>query len=505
MKIFIAGLSTETNSFSPIPTGRESFEEGFIAYGDATSGEPAPFSAPLHVWRKMAEADGHEVVEGLCAYAQPAGPTVRTVYEEFREEILANLNDAGPVDIVLLALHGAMIADGYDDCEGDLLQGIRRILGPDGVLGAELDAHAHLTDEMMEAASFLVTFKEYPHTDIPERAEDLYRLALRAAAGEVRPVMRDWDCRMVYAYHTTREPMRSFVDRMKAMEGKDGILSVSLVHSFPWGDTVRTGTRALVTVDAGAANGAEKKAEEAAEKTARALAEELFGLRESIRDDQPSIEETLAQLESGFAGAAAGSNEGPVVLADVADNAGGGAPSDATFLLRALIEGGYGAVAAGIFWDPVALRFCREAGEGAVLKLRLGGKCGAVSGDPLDLKIEVVRIKNDVVQHFGSIPSRVGSSARLRLIEGPSDFDIIVNDRRTQTFHPEVFTAHDIDISEKRIVAVKSSQHFYAGFAPIASRVIHVATPGAISPDFASIPYVKKKGPYWPRIADPFT
>lgn len=123
MRIFIAGLTTETNSFSPMPTGRASFEEGGIFHGDATKHKVEYWTAPLHIWREMAEAQGWEVVESLCAAAQPSGPTVKAVFEEFRDEISGDLGAAGPVDVVLFSLHGAMIADGYDDCEGELIGG----------------------------------------------------------------------------------------------------------------------------------------------------------------------------------------------------------------------------------------------------------------------------------------------------------------------------------------------------------------------------------------------
>src|SRR4051794_38903446 len=138
MKIFIAGFDTETNTFAPIPTGRRGFEEGFMAHGDATR-QPANYcSAQLHVWRGCAEERGWEVIESLCTYAEPGGTIVRPVYEQLRDEILADLKKAGPVEIVLLALHGAMVAEGYDDCEGDILAGVRAITGATTIVGAEL-------------------------------------------------------------------------------------------------------------------------------------------------------------------------------------------------------------------------------------------------------------------------------------------------------------------------------------------------------------------------------
>ena len=232
-KIFTATLGTETNTFSALPTGMRLFEETCLfrkrSYGDKTP----MFGAPLEVWRRMGEVKGWRVVESLCAFAMPAGKTVKKVYEGFRDEIVADLKAAMPVDAVLLSLHGAMVAEGYDDAEGDLLAHVRSIVGPNIPVGAELDLHGNVSRQKLENATAIVLFKEYPHIDIPERAEDLFCLIEGAMAGKTKPVMGWFDCRTVGVFHTTRQPMRGFVDKCAALEGKDGILSVSVVHGFP--------------------------------------------------------------------------------------------------------------------------------------------------------------------------------------------------------------------------------------------------------------------------------
>jgi microcystin degradation protein MlrC len=481
-RLFIAGLSTETNSFSPMPTGMASFEEGSIHHGDATKDVQLYWTAPLHIWRARAEVLGWDVVESLSAHAQPSGPTVRSVYEGFRDEILGDLKKAGGADVILLTLHGAMIADGYDDCEGDLIARCREI-APDAVIGGLLDPHCHLTEEMLDNASLLVAYKEYPHVDVPERAEDLFTLAARTAAGEIKPVMRDFDCRMILAMPTTKQPMRGFVDSMSAREGTDGVLSLSIAHGFPWGDHPRVGTRALAICEGDA---------EAAAMEAEQLGRTLYGLRKELHSKLPDIETALdmAEAEPG----------GPVVMADMADNAGGGAPSDATFLLRAILDRGMTSVATGLFWDPIAVRFCTEAGEGATLDLRLGGKCGTMSGDPLDLRVTVRKVARGIAQRFGKLSAHIGNAVWVET-EG---VDIVVNDIRSQTFHPDVFEQLGIDLSKRRYVCVKSSNHYQAGFNPIATKVIGIATPGAITPDFLDIPYRNRKRDYWPAVEDPF-
>lgn len=487
MKVFTACLSTETNTFSPIPTGHSNFAETYLVRGGAHGETPFVFALPLHVFRQLAGERGWTVVESLCTFAQPAGLTVRAVYESFRDEILADLRRALPVDLVLLALHGAMVADGYDDCEGDLLAAIRRVVGPGVPIGAELDPHCHLTPAMVDNATALVCFKEYPHTDVAERAEDLFRLVAAAAEGRVRPRMSVFDCRMIGIYHTTVEPMKGFVARLKSREGREGVLSISVAHGFPWGDVPALGTKILVITDGRPERGA---------ALAEALGRELFDLRAQLWPAYLDVETALDR-----ALAVAG---GPVVLADVSDNAGGGAPGDSTFILRALLERGIEGAAIACLWDPVAVSLAMEAGEGARLDLRLGGKLGPASGDPVDLAVTVTRVARDVSQSFdqGGIKAeaRLGDAVAVRA----RGIDVVLNTLRTQTFSPDCFTRLGIDPLQKRLLVVKSSQHFYAAFAPLAAEVLYVAAPGAIVPDFHRIPYRRAGRHKWPFVDDPF-
>ena len=152
-----------------------------------------------------------KLLESLAAFAQPAGITVRHVYENFRDKILKDILNSMPLGVVLINMHGAMVADGYDDCEGDLLERIREIVGTDVIIGAELDLHCHITKTMMQNADAIITYKEYPHTDPMERAQELFDLCSDAARGIVRPKMATYDLNMINSYRTTTEPMKSFV------------------------------------------------------------------------------------------------------------------------------------------------------------------------------------------------------------------------------------------------------------------------------------------------------
>lgn len=483
MRVFIAGLATETNTFAPIPTGLRRFEDGFLAHGDATRRPPNYMTQQLLTWRSLAEQRGWDVTESLCTFANPAGRVVRSVHESLRDEILSDLARAGPCDIVLFALHGAMAAEGCDDCEGDLLTRARGIAGPAAVIGAELDLHCHVSDAMLRAATLLVGYKEYPHVDIAARAEDLFRLAADAATGKTRPVMAAFDCRMIGLFPTTRPPLREFVDRMAAREGRDGILAAWLAHGFPWGDVADVGAKAIVIAD-GDADGAAR--------AAASLGREFFALRRQVMPDFLALDDALDR--------ALAIDGGPVVIADLADNSGGGAPGDSTFFLRRLLERGIGNAATGYYWDPQAVILCHEAGIGARFDLRIGGKLGPASGQPVDVAVTVKGLAADVVQHLGDAPDHLGPSAWV----AADGIDIVLASQHTQVFHPEGFGALGLDVGRRKIVIVKSTQHFHAGFAPIAAAVLYAAAPGALQPDFAAIPYTKLTRPYWPRIADPF-
>ncbi|KOF53632.1 microcystin LR degradation protein MlrC-like protein [Achromobacter sp. DMS1] len=481
MRVFSAGLGTETNTFAPMPTSLASFRDRDY-YPAGTHPDTLTFAgAPLYVARQRGKALGWELFEGVVTSAQPGGITTRSAYETLRDELLADLRRAGPVDIALFGLHGAMVADGYDDCEGDLLRRAREIVGPDTVIGAELDPHCHLTDAMVEAADFLVCFKEYPHTDILDRAYDLVDLCVAKAEGRIRPAHAVFDCQMISIMHTSREPMRGFVDRLLAMEGRDGVLSVSIAHGFPWGDTPDMGAKVLVYTDGDAARAA---------SLARSLGEEIIGFRDRLAPPYPAVDAALDQAlaHGGF----------PVVLADSADNAGGGAPSDSTFILERVLARGIEDVAIGPFWDPVAVQLCFEAGEGARVQLRVGGKVAPVSGLPLDLDVEVLALKRDAeMTGLAGTPAALGDTALLRT----RGVTLVLTSYRVQAMGTDLFTQFGVDLGAMRLIVVKSSQHFYAAYSKVGKHVIYVETPGAITQDYNALPYRKVRLPKWPLAA----
>ena len=488
VRLFAGGLATETNSFSPIPTGYSDFRT-------AAGTDPADvrdsifFGRSFRSYAAVAAARSADLVLGSYSFAIPAGPPPRSVYERLGDRLLDELEAVLPVDGVLFTLHGAMVCEGVDDCESDLVGRARALVGDGVPIGVLLDLHCDLPPQLLDAADAVVVVKEYPHVDVGQCAGRLAEIVLDAAAGRIAPTMAVFDCRTVGLYPTVREPMRSFVDGvLHGAEREEGILSVSLGHGFPYLDAVRPGAHALVVADGDAG-----RAAETVERVGRAF----YAIRsEAALSPLPLGEGLDRALSSVGAG-------GPVVLADIADNAGGGAPSDSTFVLRELLERGVRDVGVAPLWDPVAVRLAFAAEVGGALRLRLGGKMGPDSGDPLDLTVTVKGLVRDLFQRwpqldeFAEMP--LGDAACLQV----GGIDVTVVSLRDQAFGLELFTAFGVDPREKRLLVVKSANHFRAAFDAIAREVVYVDAGGALPSDPRAIPYTRFDRQAFPWLDDP--
>lgn len=475
-RMFMALMSHETNTFSPLPTGLADFQSVLLL----PPGAELPhnlWTAPLAVWRERAVALGWDVTQGTVAKAISSGLVTRSAHQIIKGRILDELRAAMPVDVCLLNLHGSMVADGCDDCEGDLLREVRALVGPDVPVFAELDLHAHLTPLMLESATGFVLYKQYPHTDYALRAAELFDMAAATLAGRIAPVMEVFDCRTLGLFPTSRQPMRGFVDRMQSLEGRDGVVSISLCHGYYWGDVADEGAKVLVVADADRPRAA---------MLAEQLGREFIAIREASQLGSTPLPDAIELL-------ARGSANGPIVLSDVADGQGGGGPGDSTFILRAILERGITDTALAILWDPQAVAICLGAGEGAQLDLRLGGKTGSVSGDPLDVAVTVRRIVPDAVQsgHAGDFP--FGPAVVLDIAGN----DVIVSAARLKMRNATPFTSCGIDPARKRGLVLKGQYDFIEHYG-FAAEILFVDAPGACRPDMKALHYRKLRRPMWP-------
>jgi microcystin degradation protein MlrC len=336
---------------------------------------------------------------------------------------------------------------------------------------------------MVDDADAIVFMKHYPHIDLLARTRELYAICTGKAQGRLAPTSALFDCHMVGFYPTTEEPMKGLVERMKSIEQRPGVLSVSFVHGFPWGDTYEAGSKVLVITD---------QDMPLAVATAAEMGREIYRHRRALLPRMPDIGEALALADA---------SPGCVVLADSADNPGGGAPGDNVSLLRAMLERGVDAAACGAICDPMAALACAEAGVGATLTVRLGGKTGAASGDPLDVQVTVRAI---APAHDQAALDAGRMAMGLSVWIACAGIDVVVCSQRTQVYAPDAFTGLGISLASKRLVAVKSSRHFQAAFAPIADRIIVVATPGTLQMNFATIDYRKRRNQnFFPKVDDP--
>jgi microcystin degradation protein MlrC len=479
-RLFLAGVMQETNGFSPIPLGPDGFAA--MSWDPAISVAPPADLDMLGYGAVLGGADqfGFTVIPSLFAAATPAAPMRQVDWDAMRDRIVGDLKAALPVDAVFLFLHGAMAAQGEPDCEGDLIDAIRALIGPNVPIAAEYDLHGNVSQRMVALADFTIACRLYPHTDHPERCLRALGLLSQQLLGTIAPTTCAIKVAVTGLFPTDHGAMKACVEKLIEAEAKSGVLSASIFHGFALADYPDTGACVVVTTHDDLTLANEMATHLALVFSEAALATPTKAL---------SIKDALDQ--------AAFCDHGPVVIADRADNAGGGAAGDATFLLREIVDRGIRDVALALFWDPVAVQLGASAGVGARLNLRIGGKVGPMSGDPVDLDVEVLSIKDDIRQAWfgiGEPKLPIGRSIAVK----SQGITIVLCTIRQQVFSRHVFEAHGIDLNQQRIIVVKSTQHFYQDFAKLATKVIYCDGPGTVTSAFETLPYRHIVRPLWP-------
>ena len=481
-RVFLGSLATESNTFSPLRTDLRDFKESFFAAPGQHPETPTLCSAIYPVARARSAELGWTLIEGTAAWAEPGGIVNQRSWEFLRDQLLDELRAASPVDIVLLGLHGAMVSRDCLDCEGELLEAVRGIVGPEVIIGATFDPHSHLSERRVRNVDLVTVFKEFPHTDFVETAEKLINLVDQADSGTVSPAISVFDCRMIDVLPTSRQPMRGFVDRLKALEEEDGILSVSVVHGFMAGDVPDLGTRVIVISN---------DARQQGDALARRLGMELFSMRGRTRPNFLTPSEALDRAQAA--------RRCPVVIADVWDNAGGGVAGDSTIILREMMVRNIKNAAVATIWDPIAVRTCMSADEGARLHLRFGGKMSPNGGEPIDATVTVRRIAPNAVQSFRDSVVPLGDSVLIE-VEG---IEIVLNSVRSQVFSPDVFLNLGVDPQQKDMLLVKSTNHFHDAFSRFAQEILYAAVDGLYPNDPATNGYRRLRREIWPLVEDP--
>lgn len=465
MRIAIAGLFHETNTYVTTPTSVEDFE---VYRGsemrDAFTGTSSIVGGML----ATADAIGAEVIPLMHAFAEPSGTIAADSYAALSDEIVAGVQSALPVDVVALDLHGAGVADGIDDIEGDLCGRLRALLPAETRLVATFDLHGNVTQAMADELDFALGYHEYPHVDMWDRGAEAIRLGAREPAGGPRSRIHVESVPLLIGagprtctFHDG--PATTMNGVCAELERRPGIVDCTFFHGFIPSDVPFAGA-AIVAIDDGHHGSARDAAKEAAAR--------LWELRHEFEEDLPTPGEVVAQ--------AMAHPGGPVVVNDLGDNPGGGAPSDCTRLLRALLEADVEGACVGVLNDPAVVEIASQAGPGATIDVRLGGKVSSRHGEPVDVRAYVKSIGDGRFRLQAMWKGRqvdMGAMARLQV----GGVDVLVGSKRHQVFDPEVFAVNGIDVTRCTVVGVKSSVHFRAGFADVAAAILSANSPGLSS------------------------
>ncbi len=501
-RILVAKFAHETNRFSSRPTGLDAFRANMLYAGSEIPDRLRDTNSEIAGFLDVAQEQGWTMVPTVAANAGPSGVVTAEAERFVTDGILAGL-DGGPVDGVLLALHGAMVTETDDDGEGALLLKLRDRLGPEVPIMATLDLHANVTDRMASLATALFSYRTYPHVDMRERGAEAARLMARRLAGDCRPVTVVSRGPLLVGCDDGRTTgtgqMLDHLAAARRLEGEEpGILSVSVNAGFVDADIAEAGPSVTVTGD-----GASPRWRELAD----GIMAEIWRRRDESSVEIMSPEEAIRRAVYAHGKKETGS--GPVVIADFADNPGAGAYGDATRLLEIMIGAGMRNAAIGGLYDPDAAAEMHGAGIGAELTLPLGGKTNpARGGGPLTLTGTVTALGSGKFVHEGPMSTGVagdlGPSACFRVTgaEG-ADIDILVVSINVQMLDRALFRAVGIQPEGKDFLAVKSQQHFRGAFGPIASEILVCDTGGMSSDDLSYRTFKKVRRPIHPL--DPVT
>lgn len=489
MRVAIAMMSHETNTFSPVVTDLLRFSgtgtvppEGETAYrifrGTASC---------LGGYIEVAESVGAEIMIPVAAGAAPSGPVDRAAYEYICERIVAAARDC---DALLLDLHGAMVTQDYDDGEGELLSRIRRVASrlPIAVV---LDMHANVTEAMVSQADVICGYHTYPHVDMDRAAARAARILFDKIAGRVNPVMVWGNAPMlphVMRQGTDDQPNKALQARAMAMEQGEA-LAVSLFVGFPHADIHDAGLSVVAVTNGDAAR-------------AEVLRDELLDQAWSHRADFVYRVEPLPESMARAQQLAASPGEGPVVLLDHYDNTASGGTMDTTEVLAAVLEAGLDDAAFFAIYDPAAVERMIAAGPGGTVTVSLGGKLPMPALAQQSRPIEVtgrVRLLSD-----GLFPATVAMSRGLTMNMGRcgvlrvGGLDIVVISRHIEPFDPGCFRSLGIEPTSRRFLILKSRIHYRVGFREMARALVECAGRGVCTSDYSELRFEKVRRPIYP-------
>ncbi|MHB8995479.1 MAG: M81 family metallopeptidase [Armatimonadota bacterium] len=488
MRIAIAGFAHETNTFADGLTTLEDFQRagGFpgLMSGQDVVDSLRNAATCTGGYITAAEAAGDvELVPLLWTFAQPSGLVAQAAFGAIAGELLERLQAALPVDGVLLDLHGAMVTEGFEDAEGELLRRVRGVVGAEMPVVATLDLHANISSIMTDHATALVGYDTYPHVDSFERGQEAFAIIRDAIEGRSRPTMALAQIPMLIGpprQCTLLSPMQDLMALVQEREQQHGIISITFAGGFPFADIHDVGASMVVVTDGDA---------ELARKTADELAAEVWNRREEFRLTLTPVADCIAW---------ACENGGPVILADGSDNPGGGAPCDGTVMLQALVEAQPGPSTVAVIADPEAVAEAVAAGIGSEATITIGGKTDNRHGAPLTLTGEVKVISDGRYVNKGPMFTGLAADMGRTVVFVVGVVEIILTEKRVQPFDAQVLRSVGIEPRDRLLIGLKSAVHFRADYQPLAKRIFETDTPGIHNPDVTQYDFRRVRHPIWP-------
>ncbi len=489
MRIATGGILHETSTCVDSPTTIEQFEfdRGIIRGPDMLE-RFSGTNVCTGGFIEGANKSGFELVPLLRASAFPNGLIVREDYESLKQEMLDRLANAeregGPVDGLLLDLHGAMVVEGVDDGDGDLIETFRDYLGPNRPIVVTQDLHGNHTRARVAAADALIGFDTFPHVDMAERGVEAAEIIARTVRGEISPRMAI--CQLPLFWCTIRQvtalpPMNEVLRRVHETEAQPSIISVTIATGFPWANVPEAGSSVVVVADGDDA---------LAQQTADELGKWIWDQRQQWYAPPLTVREGLER------GEAIGKH--PIVLADHADNTGGGSPGDSTEVLQTFLDLQLQDALVLYLVDHEVAGQAQRAGVGKHIDVSLGGKSSPVQGQPVRREAEVIAISDGAFAYdgpmFAGLTGSMGPSAWLK-IDG---VNVAVVTAREQPFDMAFARSLGIDCSKMKYICVKSAAHFRAAFEPIAGSIHNIDAAGIHTHDFSQLPSSKRTRDVFP-------
>lgn len=471
-RVGVAGFLHESNSFAAVRTPYEAFATTSLTRGEALR---ARWSGASHELGGMLAGAAESAVPLYATFAVPSGEIERDAFERIAAELLAEVQAALPLDGLLLALHGATVAEHAPDADGELLARLRALLGPDLPIVVTFDLHANISPRMVQLATALIGYRSNPHLDQRDRGVEAAQLMLRNLQGDVRPVMHAEHPPMLLAnscQHTSAMPSRALYEDLAAVLARPGILTASIAMGFPHADVEEVGPTFLAVSDGDPA---------LARDAAQWMSQRAWDRRAEFVSNLPPPTDAVRQAAQGRA---------PVAILDTGDNVGGGSAADSVVLLEEVLRQQI-PNALIVLYAPAAVEQCVQSGVRqdvtvSVNGLTLTGRVRTLS-DGLFHETQV--------RHGGWTHSDQGVTA---VVETAEQHTIVLTSRRMAPFSLEQLISLGVHPERKRILIVKGVVAPRAAYEPIAGEFILAGTPGATADDPRLLPYRRPRRALYP-------